>query len=73
MNHKRGDCMWTVVYIAQNKEIATRLQEILQQESLLVKIRPIAKNNENSDNYYEILVPESEVSEAHSIIIEKGY
>jgi hypothetical protein len=65
--------MWTVVYIAQNKEIATRLQEILQQESLLVKIRPIAKNNENSDNYYEILVPESEVSEAHSIIIEKGY
>ncbi len=73
MNNERGVDMWTVVYIAQNKEIATRLQEILQQEGLLVKIRPIAKNNQDSDNYYEIVVPESEVSEAHSVIIEKGY
>ena len=73
MYGERGVDMWTVVYIAQNKEIATTLQEMLQQEGLLVKIRPIAKNNENNDNYYEILVAESEVSEAHSIIIEKGY
>lgn len=65
--------MWTVVYIAQSKEIATRLQDILQKEGLLVKIRPISKNEENGDNYYEVLVPEAEVSEAHSIIIEKGY
>ncbi len=65
--------MWTVVYIAQSKEIATRLQDILLKEGLLVKIRPISKNNENNDNYYEVLVPEAEVAEAHSIIIEKGY
>lgn len=65
--------MWTVVYIAQSKDVATKLQEILLKEGLLVKIRPISKNDENEDNYFEVLVPETEISEAHSIIIEKGY
>ncbi|WHH60468.1 hypothetical protein [Petroclostridium sp. X23] len=65
--------MWTVVYMAQSKDIVMKLQEILEKEGLLVKIRPISKNVENNDNYYEVLVPESEVEEAHSIIIETGF
>lgn len=65
--------MWTVVYMAQSKEIVMKLQEILEKEGLLVKIRPISKNLENNDNYYEVLVPESEVEEAHSIIIDTGF
>jgi menaquinone-dependent protoporphyrinogen IX oxidase len=65
--------MWTVVYMAQSKEIATKLQELLTAEGILVKVRPISKNHENSDNYFEVLVPEAEVEEAHSVIIEKGF
>ncbi len=65
--------MWTVVYMAQSKEIATKLQEFLSNEGILVKLRPISKNHENSDNYIEVLVPEAEVEEAHSVIIEKGF
>lgn len=65
--------MWTVVYMAQSKEFATKLQELLEKEGILVKLRPISKNHENNDNYYEVLVPEAEVEEAHSVIIEKGY
>ncbi|RCX19371.1 hypothetical protein DFR58_103116 [Anaerobacterium chartisolvens] len=65
--------MWTVVYMAQSKDIATRLQELLKNEGILVKLRPISKNPENNDNYYEVLVPEAEVEEAHSVIIEKGF
>jgi menaquinone-dependent protoporphyrinogen IX oxidase len=65
--------MWTVVYMAQSKDIASKLQELLANEGILVKLRPISKNHENNDNYYEVLVPESEVEEAHSVIIEKGY
>jgi hypothetical protein len=65
--------MWTVVYMAQSKDIATELQEMLTKEGILVKIRPISKNHENNDNYYEILVPEAEIEEAHSVIIEKGF
>ncbi len=65
--------MWTVVYMAQSKEIATALQELLANEGILVKLRPINKNHDNNDNYFEVLVPEAEVEEAHSVIIEKGY
>lgn len=65
--------MWTVVYMAQSKEIATKLQEALTSEGILVKLRPVSKNHENNDNYFEVLVPESEVEEAHSVIIEKGF
>ncbi len=65
--------MWTVVYMAQNEETVMKLKELLTNEGVLVKIRPIAKNQENNDNYFEVLVPESEIEEAHSIIIENGY
>ena len=65
--------MWTVVYMAQSKDIATKMQELLTNEGILVKIRPISKNHENNDNYFEVLVPEAEVEEAHSVIIEKGF
>ena len=65
--------MWTVVYMAQSKEIATKLEELLTKEGILVKLRPISKNHDTTDNYYEVLVPEAEVEEAHSVIIEKGF
>ncbi len=65
--------MWTVVYMAQNKDIAITLEELLLANGILVKIRAIAKNSEKNDNYYEVLVPQSEVEEAHSVIIEEGY
>lgn len=65
--------MWTVVYMAQSKEVVLKLQQVLEKEGLLVKIRPVSKNTENNDNYYEVLVPESEVEEAHSIIIDTGF
>lgn len=65
--------MWTVVYMAQGKDIASKLKELLTKESILVKLRSVSKNHENNDNYYEVLVPEAEIEEAHSVIIEKGY
>lgn len=65
--------MWTVVYMAQSKDIATELQELLAKEGILVKLRPISRNHDNNHNYYEVLVPEAEVEEAHNVIIEKGY
>jgi menaquinone-dependent protoporphyrinogen IX oxidase len=65
--------MWTVVYMAQSKEIANKLQDLLTEEGILVKLRPISKKRDNDDNYFEVLVPESEVEESHSVIIEKGF
>jgi len=65
--------MWTVVYMAQSKEVADKLNSILSSEGILVKLRPVSKTQDSGDNYFEVLVPESEVEEAHNIIIEKGY
>lgn len=59
--------------MAQSKEIAEKLQELLAKEGILVKLRPVSKNEESTKDYFEILVPEAEVEEAHSIIIEKGF
>lgn len=75
MNEDKGACrnMWTVVYMAQSKEIATTLQELLTNDGILVKLRPISKDEEKNNDYFEILVPETEIEEAHGIIIEKGF
>lgn len=63
--------MWTVVYMAPNRETAERVKECLTKESILAKIRPISKNS-CRDGYYEVLVPESETEEAHNILFQEG-
>lgn len=64
--------MWTVVYMAQNKDTAEKLEKVLAEDGILVKLSPMSKK-EKDDNYFEVLVPETEVEEAHNIIIEKGF
>jgi len=64
--------MWTVIYMAQNKEMAEKLKSILEESGILVRINPISRK-EKADDYFEVSVPESEVEEAHGIIIEKGF
>jgi len=59
--------MWTVIYIAQSKEGATKLQDMLSEQGVLVKTRQIGKAK-YSDGIYEILVPETEVEDACTIL-----
>lgn len=65
--------MWTVVYMAKNKKIADKVSEMMSAEGVLVKMQPVSKNTGDEDSYYEILVLESEVEEAHNILYERGY
>ncbi len=65
--------MWTVIYMAQNGSVAQKLKEVLEKEGILVKLRPINREVGKEETGFEVLVPESEVSEAHSIIIETGF
>ncbi len=62
--------MWMVVYITQAKEVAERISALLRDAGLIVKIR--ATNQGMSDQYgcFELLVPESELDEAHTVIID---
>ena len=60
--------MWTVVYIAQSRSSAESLKEVLTTEGLLVQLRPVGLPQSGDANSVEILVPESEVEEAHEIL-----
>ncbi|MDK2823230.1 MAG: hypothetical protein PWQ67_1459 [Clostridia bacterium] len=60
--------MWTVVYIAPNRIIAEQLKEILTSEGLLVNLRSSGVPHLGDSGSVEILVPESEVEEAHEIL-----
>ena len=64
--------MWTVVYMAQNRDKAGILQSELEQAGILVRVQPVGKM-ENTNDYLEVSVPETDVEQAHSIIIDKGF
>ncbi|HEX2937710.1 MAG TPA: hypothetical protein VHO66_02215 [Ruminiclostridium sp.] len=63
--------MWTVIYMAQTKESVLKVQEILAEASLAVRVKPIGGGAD--DGYFEILVPETEAQLAHAILIRSGY
>ncbi|MBQ2940790.1 MAG: hypothetical protein IJD97_01000 [Clostridia bacterium] len=65
--------MWTVIYMVQSMEDADNLRMLLENANILVKIKPVTKAAEGEANAYEILIPETEKEEAHSIIIGSGY
>ena len=60
--------MWTVVYIAPNRSTAEMLKEVLTTEGLLVMLRSAGVPHLGDSGAVEILVPESEIEEAHEIL-----
>ncbi|KPU43446.1 hypothetical protein OXPF_28870 [Oxobacter pfennigii] len=63
--------MWTVIYVAQSRDGATKLQGMLSEQGVLVKTRQIGKNK-NADGLFEVLVPETEVEDACVILEQLG-
>ncbi len=63
--------MWAVVYMANNDEIADRIQELLESEGLLVKVKEVTLTKE--EGIREIMILSSEVEAAHNILIQHGY
>ncbi len=57
--------MWTVVYTAQDKDMVNSLSDSLRSENILVKIICAA-----SENKFDVLVPSTEVEQAHSVLID---
>lgn len=61
--------MWTVVYIAPDRAAAERMRDALAREGLLAILRPAGPPREELEaGAVEILVPESEVEEAHEVL-----
>lgn len=64
--------MWTIVYIARNKEMTEKIKEALTENAIIYKVREILSEN-SADYCCEFLVPDAEVSLAHGIIIDIGF
>lgn len=62
--------MWTVIYIAANRTQAEMLKNLLASEGILANIRPVGVVSVLGDGMYEILVLESEVEEANTILCQ---
>lgn len=60
--------MWTVVYVASGRCEAETLKAKLLGEGLLVSLR--AMGTQRDTGHVEVLVPNSEVREAHSLIMQ---
>lgn len=65
--------MWTVVYMAQSRETAESVQQLLEKNNLIVKMRSIRGEDDSSSACCELLVPESEVEQALSLIIDANF
>ncbi|MEI6603294.1 MAG: hypothetical protein WCL54_07385 [Clostridia bacterium] len=52
--------------------IASEVERILTEGSLLVKLRAVEGSLDNPDGYVEVIVPETESEQAHRLIIESG-
>ena len=64
--------MWTVVYVAKNREVSEHLVKNLDANGLLTKTNVLG-SDDNKNTSYEILVPESEVEKAHTLIIDLDF
>ena len=63
--------MWIVIYLAQKEEIAEAICKKLESEGILAKVRHAGGNPECDG--FEILVPETEIKQAHEIIIDTDF
>ena len=64
--------MWVVVHIAKSKNAARKVQALLNEEGILVKVRGVYKTRSETENDYELLVLAAEAREARNILLEKG-
>jgi hypothetical protein len=63
--------MWTVIYMAQSRESVLKVQELLAAAEFAVRVRPVGEGGDSG--YFEILVPETEAQQAHTLLIKNGY
>lgn len=60
--------MWTVVYTSQDRQMSDNLCDALRSKNILVKIIGAA-----SESKFDILVPHTEVEQAHSVLIDMTF
>ena len=62
--------MWVSVYMAQNLENAKAMRNKIENQNIIVMLHRLASNDGSSADCYELLVPQAELQDALSIIID---
>ena len=63
--------MWTVIYVSKDNTLIEKLKYELESKNILVKVKNVSQNQD--EECYEVMVPESEIDKAHDIIINIGF
>lgn len=64
--------MWTVLYLAQGREEADKIENALIDAGVLVKVKGIGKDK-SGQGVFEISVPQSEVDYAYPVLTSVIY
>lgn len=62
--------MWMVVYITQELNDADRIGKLLEDADIITKQRRVNNSDDSEKQAYEILVTDSDLQQAHNIIID---
>ncbi len=62
--------MWTSIYIANSKNQADQLKQMLDENGILSNIRPVGAAATTGVGFFEIQVLESEAEDAQTIVCQ---
>ncbi len=62
--------MWTVVYMTQSEEKVVKVTGLLKENGIIYKLKPVGNDSHNI--CFEVLVVETEINEAHKLIIDNN-
>lgn len=63
---------WKVIHMARSESHAQSIMTALQDEGFLVRLKQVYRTVSSEENYYEIMVPSAEATEAQQLLIEKN-
>ena len=63
---------WAVIHMTRGQVRAEEIQQALQAEGFLARIRQMSRAMSGEENDFEILCLQSEAQEAQQLLIERG-
>lgn len=63
---------WKVIHMARSEKLALSIMSALEAEGFLVRLKQVYRTVSSEENYYEIMVPSAEATEAQQLLIEKN-
>ena len=63
---------WKVIHMARSEKLAQSIMTALEADGFLVRLKQVYRTVSSEENYYEIMVPSAEATEAQQLLIEQN-